>query len=184
MTEEIKKELQSVYDKLDELQETKEAQASEKLMWLIGEIMGDVDNIIWDDSDSHKFKVILEQGNYALIERGQQLKEYAVVYGLNKESKEWAHTCCCVPFEYNGSSEEYDRARALAFTLDYFREKTDESYISAKKIKGLLESALEKIEEDLSISDFLDDMHDKISESEEEMLLKLIKGGVFHDPRR
>lgn len=78
-----------------------------------------------------KYEIILQKGNYALILRGENLKEYAVVYGLNNKDKSWKHTCCYYGFEYNG--EEFSgtsKAEALAMTLDSFRAKTEEDYIS------------------------------------------------------
>lgn len=40
-----------------------------------------------------KYEVIMEAKNYALIKRGINLNEYAVVSRLNKETGSWAHTC-------------------------------------------------------------------------------------------
>ena len=41
-----------------------------------------------------KYEVIMENGKYALIFRGSRvLREYAVVYGLNKEKRDWDYTC-------------------------------------------------------------------------------------------
>ena len=48
-------------------------------------------------------KILLQSGRYALIDRGNQLKEIAVVYGLNKENGEWKHTCDYWSYEYNGN---------------------------------------------------------------------------------
>lgn len=40
-----------------------------------------------------KYEVIMEKNGYALIKRGINLEEYAVVSRLNKETGSWAHTC-------------------------------------------------------------------------------------------
>lgn len=77
------------------------------------------------------YELILEKGNYALIKRGEQIKEYAVVNGLNKASGNGAYTCYCHIFS------SCNQAEILACALDNFRIKTEENYISHCRIEEL-----------------------------------------------
>jgi hypothetical protein len=81
-------------------------------------------------------EVILQKGKYALIDRGNQLKEIAVVYGLNEEKEEWEHTCNYWSYEYNGSPT-MSKAVALSYGLELFRVKTEENYISRYRLEEL-----------------------------------------------
>lgn len=110
-----------------------------------------------------KYEVIFEKGDYALILRGSRMNEYAVVYGLNKEEGCWSSTCgyCGFGDYWNASREE-----ALFLTVDLFRCKTEENYISysrmseiATKLKdGLLEddeeSAMEYFENEVEMTGY------------------------------
>lgn len=69
-----------------------------------------------------KYEVILEKNNYALILRKNNLDEYAVVYGLNKERGDWAHT---VGYYNFGEYSSMDKTQALTCALEIFRERTD-----------------------------------------------------------
>lgn len=82
--------------------------------------------------------VILRKGKYALIERGNQLKEIAVVYGLNEEKEEWGHTVDYWSYEYNGNAIGcLDKAFALSQALELFRVKTEENYIHRNRLEEL-----------------------------------------------
>ena len=62
-------------------------------------------------------EIILQKDNYALIDRGNQLKEIAVVYGLNEEKK-WEHTVDYWSYEYNGNPTGcMSKAIALSYGL-------------------------------------------------------------------
>ena len=41
-----------------------------------------------------KYTLIDENGQYALILRGEHMTQYAVVSGLDKETGNWDWTCC------------------------------------------------------------------------------------------
>ena len=63
-----------------------------------------------------EYKILFEKGNYALIQRGSRVQEYAVVSGLNKERGDWNYTCV-----YHEAT-----AAGLARTLDYFLYRTED----------------------------------------------------------
>lgn len=83
-----------------------------------------------------KFEVIMEKGTYALITRGEKLKEYAVVNGLNKEKGDWAWTCSYFAYEYDGIPQG-NQALALATAIDHFRLLTEDNYISRARLEEL-----------------------------------------------
>ncbi len=74
-----------------------------------------------------KYTLIEEKGQYALILRGENMTQYAVVCGLDKEAGSWDWTCCYYDF---GKFSELTKAEALFKALDYYRMRTDERYIS------------------------------------------------------
>ena len=82
-----------------------------------------------------KYELIMEKGNYALISRGENLKEYAVVNGLNKETGEWAWTCEYWAYEYDGMTG--NQAYALSSAIDCFRMKTEDNYIPRARLEEL-----------------------------------------------
>lgn len=77
-------------------------------------------------------EVMFEKNNYALILRGNKYNEYAVVYGLDKEKKEWSHTVGY--FTVYHAEEEPD---CLAKALDLYRAKTDKNYISRSRLEEI-----------------------------------------------
>ena len=81
-----------------------------------------------------QYEVMLEKGDKALIVRGVNLMEYAVVSGLNKERGDWAATCCYFSFApgFMMSKEE-----ALSRALDAFRYRTEENYITRDRLVEL-----------------------------------------------
>lgn len=110
-----------------------------------------------------KHSVLLEKGNYSLILRGEKMKEYAVVYGLNKETGGWAYTCGYWGFgKYSNLSE----AKAFMLALDCFLVKTEENYISrfrleefATKFKDIIlemddDEGMERIMEETEPTDY------------------------------
>ena len=74
-----------------------------------------------------KYTLIEENGQYALILRGESMTQYAVVSGLDKEAGSWDWTCCYYDF---GKFSELTRAEALFKALDYYLMRTNEKYIS------------------------------------------------------
>ena len=105
-----------------------------------------------------KYEIIMEKGNYTLINRGEKLKEYAVVYKLNKERGDWENTSEYWDYEYEGAAMG-NPAQALASAIDFFRKKTEDDYISRYRLEELatlfkdglieddVESALEYFDE-------------------------------------
>ena len=124
-----------------------------------------------------KYEVIMKKGDYALILRGNELKEYAVVTGLNKEKGDWGRTSEYWSYEYKGVAMG-NQALALASAVDFFRMRTEDNYIPRPRLEelatlfkdGLIEddeeSAMEYFEEVCEMKD-----HEKeffgIEESEE-----------------
>ena len=96
-----------------------------------------------------KYNLIDEKGQYALILRGKNMTQYAVVSGLDKETGSWDWTCCYYDF---GKFSELTKAEALFKALDYYRMRTDERYISWARMNeiatilkdGLIEDGIEE----------------------------------------
>ena len=77
------------------------------------------------------YRLIAEKGEYALIQRGSRMQEYAVVSGLDQDKGEWNYTCSYYGFgKYLKLSEE----EALFKALDDFRSRTDKDYISHERL--------------------------------------------------
>lgn len=126
-----------------------------------------------------KYELLVEKGEYAVILRGEQLKEIAVVNGLNKEEGEWEHTCNYWEYEYNDYPYGFNKSEALSHALDYFRMKTEDNYIPRCRLEelatlfkdGLIEDgeaeAMEYFEEICEMTDEEKEFFG-ISESEEE----------------
>ena len=92
-----------------------------------------------------RYEVLFEKNNYALIVRKNELDEYAVVYGLNKETGSWAHTVAYANFgEYSSLSQ----AEALTYALDVFLVKTEDEYISRSRLEELATKFKDKLIED------------------------------------
>ena len=112
-----------------------------------------------------KYEVIMEKKEYSLILRGEKMKEYAVVNGLNKERGDWAWTCAYWAYEYDGQLLG-NQACMLANAVDYFRFLTEDNYISRARLEelathfkdGLIEddeeSAMEYFDETCEMEDY------------------------------
>lgn len=97
-----------------------------------------------------EYKVILKNDKYALIERGTGIREYAVVYGLDEERKEWGWTVADYPFYYSKIIvTQYTQAEALARAMDIFRLRTEENYISRSRLEELATNFKDKICQDI-----------------------------------
>ena len=94
-----------------------------------------------------KYEVIMEKGVYALITRGEKLKEYAVVNGLNKERGDWAWTCSYFAYEYDGMPQG-NQALSLATAVDHFRLLTEDGYISRPRLEELATLFKDRLIED------------------------------------
>ena len=74
-----------------------------------------------------KYTLIEEKGPYALILRGENMTQYAVVYGLDKESGSWDWTCCYYDFD---EFSTLTKAEALFKVVDYYLARTSKRHIS------------------------------------------------------
>ena len=83
-----------------------------------------------------KYTIMLEKGEYSLIDRGDKMKEYAVVNGLNKETGTWAWTCAYWAYEYDGMMLD-NVTSALSCAIDYFRMRTEDNYITRARLEEL-----------------------------------------------
>lgn len=81
-----------------------------------------------------RYEVIFEKGNYSLIVRRNNLDEYAVIHGLNKETGGWNYT---VRYWNFGEYSPISKCEALAWALDCFRAKTEENYIGRHRLEEL-----------------------------------------------
>lgn len=84
-----------------------------------------------------RYEVIFQNGSYALIVRGKDLTEYAVVFGLDNIAKEWGHTCSYYDF---GKYGKLTQPEALQLALDDFLYKTKENYIPKARLTELATS--------------------------------------------
>ena len=82
-----------------------------------------------------KYTLIEENGQYALILRGERMTQYAVVSGLDKEAGSWDWMCCYYDF---GKFSELTRAEALFKALDYYLMRTNEKYISWARMSEIV----------------------------------------------
>lgn len=74
-----------------------------------------------------KYTLIEEKGQYALILRGENMTQYAVVCGLDKEAGSWDWTCCYYDF---GKHSELTKAETLFKAVDYYLMRTNSNHIS------------------------------------------------------
>ena len=74
-----------------------------------------------------KYTLIEENGQYAPILRGKSMTQYAVVYGLNKETGSWAWTCSYYDFS---EFSTLTKAEALFKAVDCYLTKISEKHIS------------------------------------------------------
>lgn len=114
------------------------------------------------------YKLIAEKDEYALIQRGSRMQEYAVVNGLDQDKGEWNYTCSYYGF---GKYSELLEEEALFKALDDFRARTDRDYISHER---LLEVAI--LLKDGLLEDDADEAYEymhstvELSENEAEVL--------------
>ncbi len=81
-----------------------------------------------------KYTLIEEKGSYALILRGESMTQYAVVYGLDKETGSWDWTCCYYDF---GVFSELTKAEALFKALDYYLMRTNDKHITWTRLSEI-----------------------------------------------
>ena len=81
-----------------------------------------------------KYTLIDENGQYALILRGEHMTQYAVVSGLDKETGNWDWTCFYFDF---GKFSGLTKAEALFRALDYYLMRTDEKHIPCARMSEI-----------------------------------------------
>ncbi len=106
-----------------------------------------------------KYEIILEEGEYALILRGNELKEYAVVRGLDKKMGTWDGTVWYRGFEFRGAKiSGCTQPEVLSCALENFRSLTEKKYISRSRLEELAtllkDALLEENEEGAAIEYF------------------------------
>ena len=77
------------------------------------------------------YRLIAEKDEYALIQRGSRMQEYAVVNGLDRDKGEWNYTCSYYGF---GKYPKLSADEALSKALDDFRSRTDRDYVSHERL--------------------------------------------------
>lgn len=82
-----------------------------------------------------KYKIIIEDKDYALILCGEKLDEYAVVNGLDNSNHSWLYSVEHYSFSQQSSLTQ---AEALNLALNCFRELTDENYAALLQKNGVL----------------------------------------------
>ena len=124
-----------------------------------------------------QYEVLFEKGNYALIKRGANMTQYAVVNGLDKERGDWAYTVDYTDF---GKYSKITEIEALQEMIEVFRYKTDENYIPRWRLEelatqfkdGLIEddeeSAMEYFDEVCEMTESEKEFFGIETESEEE----------------
>ena len=81
-----------------------------------------------------QYEVLFEKGNYALIRRGSEMTQYAVVYGLDNANKCWS---CTVSYADFGKYSSITEIEALQDMIDLFRIRTETNYIPRCRLEEL-----------------------------------------------
>ena len=129
-----------------------------------------------------KYTLIDENGQYALILRGESMTQYAVVSGLDKKTGGWDWTCCYYDF---GKFSELTRAEALFKALDYYLMRTNEKHIPwarMSEIATVLKDGLIEDDEGEAYRYMADVV--ELSDAEAEYLgldMKLYKAATYED---
>ena len=92
-----------------------------------------------------KYIFIDENGQYALILRGEHMTQYAVVSGLDKKTGSWDWTCCYYDFD---KFSELTKAEALFRALDYYLMRTNEKHISWARMSEIATVLKDRLIED------------------------------------
>ena len=113
-----------------------------------------------------QYEVLFEKGNYALIRRGSEMTQYAVVNGLDKERGDWAWTVSYTDFGKYSSVTEIE---ALQEMIEVFRYKTEENYIPRWRLEELATQFKDGLIEDdeESAMEYFDEMCE-MTENEKE----------------
>ena len=81
-----------------------------------------------------KYEVLFEKGDYALVKRGSEMTQYAVVYGLDNANKCWS---CTVSYADFGKYSSITEIEALQDMIELFRMRTETNYISHCRLEEL-----------------------------------------------
>ena len=81
-----------------------------------------------------EYKVLFEKGDYALVKRGSEMTQYAVVYGLDNVNKCWG---CTVGYTDFGKYSSLTEIEALQYMIDLFRMRTETDYIPRCRLEEL-----------------------------------------------
>ena len=124
-----------------------------------------------------KYEVLFEKGDYALVKRGSEMTQYAVVYGLDNTNKCWGYTVSYADFGKYSSITEIE---ALQNMIELFRIRIEENYIPRCRLEelasqfkdGLIEddeeSAMEYFDEVCEMEDYEKEFFGIETESEDE----------------
>ena len=81
-----------------------------------------------------QYEVLFEKGNYALIKRGSEMTQYAVVYDLDNANKCWG---CTVSYTDFGKYSSLTEIEALQDMIELFRMRTETDYIPRCRLEEL-----------------------------------------------
>ena len=110
-----------------------------------------------------EYEVLFEKGDYALVKRGSEMTQYAVVYDLDNANKCWG---CTVGYTDFGKYSSLTEIEALQDMIELFRMRTEENYITRCRLEelatqfkdGLIvddeESAMEYFDEVCEMEDY------------------------------
>lgn len=101
-----------------------------------------------------KYKLLFEKGKYSLIQRGENMTQYAVVNDLDKEHGCWAWTVAYADFGMHFQKTELE---ALQDMIDVFRAKTEPDYIPRCRLVELATQFKDAIIEDIIALDRSDE---------------------------
>ena len=81
-----------------------------------------------------QYEVLFEKGDYALVKRGSEMTQYAVVYGLDNANKCWS---CTVSYADFGKYSSLTEIEALQDMIELFRMRTETDYIPRCRLEEL-----------------------------------------------
>ena len=79
-----------------------------------------------------EYEVLFEKGDYALVKRGSEMTQYAVVYGLDNANKCWG---CTVDYADFGKYSSITEIEALQDMIELFRMRTETDYITRCRLE-------------------------------------------------
>lgn len=81
-----------------------------------------------------EYEVLFEKGDYALVKRGSEMTQYAVVYCLDNANKCWG---CTVDYADFGKYSSITEIEALQDMIELFRMRTETDYIPRCRLEEL-----------------------------------------------